>query len=681
MSELLGNMVISLILFSQGPEPLVRSFRVDKPPIIDGEIIDSCWRLCTPATDFYMVEPNPEKPVTQKTFVYVCYDDNKIYFGAYMLESEPDKIQATITQRDGMVFRDDAFEVMIDTYCDHRNAYFFMTNLFGTKLDGRIIDEGRNIDVTWDANWEVKAKLVKDGWQMEIAIPFSELSFPKKDSLIWGINFWRTERPHWENTSWAPVQNFAQVSKYGTLTGLYIRPKIKKFEFLPYAAGRYESDTLKPKVGIDFEYDITSNLTLNATYLPDFAQIEADPLRFNLSYQQGEELYFPEKRPFFREGSSILGTPLQLFYTRRMNEIYGGVKVYGKIKSTEALGLDVQTKDTKRNFSVLRLKQEIFNTTTLGLLATHMQNGDTVSQAGGFDLNLSTYGPFLITSQFAGTNNTGVSGDQWAGYLGIKGETGTYSTNLYANRIGSDFLVKQGFINTYDIGKQSISGEGWYKFLKNKGFFQWINAGTYLNFSDEIKGISGRLARAREMLYLNFVTTSKYRFGIYGRHYYERYGADEFLNKTIEFQIESNVGGFSGVVSSFRLGKMYNQLFRLWTLEFIFLPHKKITVWPYFQTIHWGETRWRWLTNISISYKITDRAFFRVYLQSESNIETPSDEPIAFEEMRSLNNNLLFGYEFAPRTMLYLVYNLQRTFEHEITNHIFMIKFTYSFRF
>ena len=678
MNKLILGVIISFILFAQIQEPVVQGVRVNTAPIIDGQLNDSCWQLCTPATDFHMVEPNPSAPVTQPTYVYVCYDNEKIYFGIHMVESEPNKIQSAVNQRDGPVYADDAFEVMIDTYCDRRNAYYFMANLLGAKLDGRIIDGGRNIDQTWDSNWESRAQLVKDGWQMEIAIPFSELSFPNKGTLIWGINFWRTERPHWENTSWAPIQNFSQVSKYGTLTGLYIKPKLKKFELLPYGAARYEPDTLKPKSGIDFEYNITSNLVLNAAYLPDFAQIEADPLRFNLSYQQGEELYLPEKRPFFREGSSILVMPFQLFYTRRINEIFAGIKTFGKIKSTEFLGLDVQTKDTKENFSVFRLRQELFRSTTFGILATNKQSGDTISQAGGIDVNLPVFGPFLITSQLAATNNTGISGDRWAGFFEIKGETGAYRASFSANRIGPDFMVKQGFINAYDIGKQGISAEGLYKFLQNMSLFQWISAGTYLNFAEEI---GNRLARARTMLYLNFITNAKYRFSIFGRRYYERYGEDEFINKTIEFQVESNVGGLTGVSSSFRIGNMYEQLFRLWTLEFVFLPNKKISFWPYFQAIHWGDTRLRWLINTSISYRITDKAFFRIYFQAESNTDTPSKEAFVFEEFKSAGNNLLFGYEFAPRTMLYLVYNLQRTFKPEMTNHIFMIKFTYSFKF
>ena len=106
-----------------------------------------------------MVDPNPGAPVTQQTYVYVCYDDERIYFGIYMIEDELESIQATVNERDGDVWMDDALELIIDTYCDRRNAYFFASNLLGAKLDGRIIDDGRNVDKTWDGHWKTKSHL------------------------------------------------------------------------------------------------------------------------------------------------------------------------------------------------------------------------------------------------------------------------------------------------------------------------------------------------------------------------------------------------------------------------------------------------------------------------------------------------------------------------------------------
>ncbi|KYK20508.1 hypothetical protein AYK25_08820 [Thermoplasmatales archaeon SM1-50] len=668
--------------YAYADTPVVCAVRVATPPIIDGLLSDSCWQHCTPATDFYMVEPNPGAPVTQPTFVYVCYDHEKIYFGIHMSEAKPDAMQAAVTRRDGDIYMDDSFEIILDTYCDRRNAYYFMSNRNSAKLDGRIIDDGRHIDSNWDGHWETESQLVEGGWEMEIAIPFSELSYPSRDSLVWGVNFWRVERPHWENTSWAPVQQWCQISKYGTITGLSITSKVKKFTFLPYGAGRYEHtneiDTLKPKAGVDFEYDVTSSLIFNATLLPDFAHIEADPLRFNLSFEQGEELYFPEKRPFFLEGGSILNTPHILFYTRRMNEILAGAKLYGKIKSTELLALDVQTKDTEENFSVVRLKQELFGTTTIGALATHKQRSDTVSQAAGIDVNVPVIGRFLLTSQFAAANNTGVSGDRWAGHIGIEGETGSYGAGLFAGRIGPQFWVEQGFINTYDINRQGIAGYGWNKFIQDKACFQWIDAGTSFDINQEI---GDRLALAENEVWMNFVTRSKWRFGMSGTRSYERYGDLEFTNRTLFIEIESNVGGAAGIASFYLFGTLYDQPFKRYHFGFLASPTRQIAIFPYFQAIKWGDDSWQWLSNTLITYQITNRAFFRLYAQAASEADTESEESFSLAGFGNLNANFLFGYEFLPGTILYLVYNHAHDYTEEATTNIFVTKFTYSLRF
>ncbi|MBE9509258.1 MAG: hypothetical protein IMY71_00145 [Bacteroidetes bacterium] len=553
-----------------------------------------------------------------------------------------------------------------------------MSNLLGAKLDGRIIDDGRNVDETWDAHWQTKSHLVEDGWEMEIRIPFSELNFPHVDSLIWGINFWRIERPNWESTSLSPIQLWCKVSKYGTLTGLSIKSKIKRFELLPYAAARYEQDSLSLRGGIDFEYDVTSDLIFNATMFPDFAQIEADPYRFNLSYEQGEELYYPEKRPFFLEGSSILRTPIQLFYTRRMNEILCGGKLYGKIKSTEVLALDVQTDDTNENFSVLRVKQELFTTTTLGALITHKQRSDTSSQAASIDLNHPVYGPFLLTSQFASTRNTGVSGDQLAGHVGIEGETSTYGGGVIAGRFGPDFRIDQGFIPAYDINKQGFSGYAWQRLLRDKGISKWLEVGA--NF-DIIQEIGDKLAVSSIEFRSNFVMSNKWRIGINGERNYERYGDNEFKNRFVGFSIESNVGGMAGIASSYRFGRLYDSSFKFFHFGFLIQPIQRITVFPYFQTVRIGETKWQWLTNTRISYKATDKAFFRIFLQADSETNNEVEETFSFNDIENLNNNFLFGYEFAPGTIFYLVYNYSQSFTDETVDNIFVAKFTYSFQF
>ena len=293
-------------------------------------------------------------------------------------------------------------------------------------------------------------------------------------------------------------------------------------------------------------------------------------------------------------------------------------------------------------------------------------------------MNVPVIGRFLFTSQFAAANNTGISGDRWAGHIGIEGETGSYGAGLFADRIGPQFLVEQGFINTYDINRQGISGYGWNKFIQDKACFQWIDAGTRFDINQEI---GDRLALAENEVWMNFVTRSKWRFGMSGTRSYERYGELEFTNRTLFMEIESNVGGAAGIASFYLFGTLYDQPFKRYHFGFLASPTRQIAIFPYFQAIKWGDDSWQWLSNTLITYQITNRAFFRVYAQAESEADTESEESFSLAEFGILNANFLFGYEFLPGTILYLVYNHAHDYTEEATTNIFVTKFTYSLRF
>jgi hypothetical protein len=301
-----------------------------------------------------------------------------------------------------------------------------------------------------------------------------------------------------------------------------------------------------------------------------------------------------------------------------------------------------------------------------------------VSQAAGIDVNFPVGGPFLFTSQFAVSSNTGITGDPWAVHMGVGGETGTYGAGIYVERVGPEFQVEQGFIPAYDIDRQEVGGYLWGQPVQDRGTFQWIGGGASFELSQEI---GDRLAFGNVESWLNFVFRNKFRLGLWGFRRYERYGDAEFTNHRVDFQLETNVGGAEGVASTFGIGRLYDDAFRFFHFGFLVLPMGRISVFPYFQAIKWGDTRWQWLLNARISYQITDQAFFRIFLQGDSEFGTFSRDAVSLEEILSLNGNLLFGYEFGPGTILYLVYNHARHFDTEVTDHIFVVKFTYSFQF
>lgn len=647
-------------------------------PVIDGLLNDSCWRADPTAVDFLMLEPNSGSPASQPTFVYCCFDDRNLYIAARLLEDRIDQLQTTCNTRDGDVIKDDCFVVMLDTYHDRSNAYYFAANSQGVQNDGRIIDDGRTIDENWDGRWISKAVRDSIGWSIEIAIPFSELRHAAADSIIWGVNFYRIERPHGEVSSWSPVSAWCRVSQYGSLSGLTVKSRLQRFELLPYGMMQYfnRADSLQGKTGIDIRWSITPNLNANATILPDYAQVEADPYQFNLSYQQGQELYLPEKRPFFMEGSSILYTPLQLFYTRRVSDIQAGGKVYGTIGSTELLVVDAQTKDPERNYSLLRIKQGMGHGITGGLLATNLQRSDSFSRALGADLCMPVYGPLLLTLQGAGSENIGMHGDKWAGTGRLNVNTPTSSLNFYATRIGNDFSVAQGFISPYNVGSFYTYSYASRRFpLTMLPGFQYIKPNVDWSWKREL---GGRPSSNTVSTWTDVVTVSKWRFEVFGGHSFERYGDDEYINRNIDAQVESNYGGMGGIFFSYSIGELYDLSFRKFMGSVAFQALSRITVVPVINAIEFERNKWRWITNTTISWRVSEKLSVRMFVQTGSTSGTPANDIFSRERLETINSNLLISYEVLPGSMLYLVYNQPRNFITKDFDNIFMAKFSYS---
>jgi hypothetical protein len=670
------------ILFSSycfGQDLGIRAARADRSPIIDGNLSDACWQSAGTSGDFYMLLPAPGGIVTQATKVFLCYDDQNLYIGARLSEDMPEKIQAACNQRDGGVYLDDCLEVTIDTYNDKSNAYYFVVNPQSTRTDGRIIDEGRTVDANWDCRWEARASTDTAGWSVEMAIPFDELRFNLADSMSWGINFYRVERPHWETTSWSKLDNWCQVSQYGQLTGLAIDPSIKRFELLPFGLSQYRhgTDSLEFRGGLDFRYGITSDLNLNATYLPDFAQVEADQFRFNLSYQQGQELFLAEKRPFFMEGAGILYTPIKLFYTRRMNEIEAGAKLYGKLGRIELLCLDVQTKDDDQNYMLIRAKHPFPGQSSLGLTATNRQKGEEYSRAAGVDVNLPVYGPLQLTLQTARSENQGTSGDQWAGVAELKSETALGYFNGRVFRSGPEFMVPQGFIETGDVDRWGSYFE-MYRKIPLGGAFQYFDLGGNWTRKQEM---GDRMTNNQMGMGTNLVTTGKYRFGINGSRTFERYGQEEFVSRMGIMEFETNVGGMTGIALSFGMGELYNENYRQATLGLVFLPLSNLTVYPSLFAIRQGPTQWQWVSNTRISCQITPKLFARIFLRTSTTGGSISQNAFQLEDLEDVNSNFLLGYEIHPGSMLYLVYNHPRNLLTGEFDHYYLAKLSYSIRF
>jgi hypothetical protein len=330
---------------------VIGAVRASAPPELDGRLDDAVWQRAPVATGFVQQRPNPGAPATQRTEARVLYDDEAIYIAMRMEKTVPGPLAAAVARRDYTGFSDWA-QIMIDSHHDRRTAFRFGVNPAGVQKDALEYDDGNGEDVSWDAVWQAATRIDSAGWTAEFRIPLSQLRFSgnagRADSAgtasqVWGIEFLRdvarlNERDYW---AFIPPAGPGFVSCFGDLDGLRGLTPPRRLEMLPYTLASvtrepgttanpfFERNDARASVGADFKYGLTSDLTLTGTVNPDFGQVEADPSVVNLS---AFETFFPEKRPFFVEGSDLfqfdIGFPIgnrdfsfgndQPFYTRRV---------------------------------------------------------------------------------------------------------------------------------------------------------------------------------------------------------------------------------------------------------------------------------------------------------------------------------------------------------------------------
>ncbi len=304
---------------------------------IDGRAVEAPWLQAPIATEFTQFEPNEGFPATERTEARVLYGEDALYVAIRAYESDASAIVGQLTRRDQESYSDKV-GVVVDSYFDRRTAFQFAVNPVGVKMDVYHFDD-INEDSGWDAVWDVATTRDDEGWTAEFRIPYSQLRFKDAAEQTWGIEFYREIARRDELSLWAPLsrRESAIVSKFGELRGLEDLKAPRHMEILPYAVARlerspgeaenpfYERNDGFGAVGADVKYGVTSNLTLDLTINPDFGQVEADPAQVNLT---AFETFFPERRPFFLEGSGIFrfgialgdgdGANESLFYSRRI---------------------------------------------------------------------------------------------------------------------------------------------------------------------------------------------------------------------------------------------------------------------------------------------------------------------------------------------------------------------------
>ena len=519
----------------------VRAIKLTEPLTVDGRLDEEVYRREQPFGGLIQVAPRYGEQMTERSDVWVTYDDKYIYLSCRCWDSAPpDQWIANELRRDtGGLRNNDHIGVMFDTFYDRRSGFAFYTNPLGARADYSVVDEGGS-NTDWNPVWTSKTGRFEGGWTVEMAIPFKSIRYRPGPNQTWGIQLRRSVRRKNEWAYLTPVpqilagpQALNRISSAGTLVGLDLPPAGRNIELKPYAVSRVTTDRLRTPaindevggdVGGDLKYQISPNLTFDATANTDFAQVEIDEQQVNLTRFS---LFFPEKRDFFLEGRGVfdfarggLGvtssgdvsdTPY-LFYSRRIGlnrgrliPIDAGGRVTGKVGAW-ALGViniqagnEVVSQTDATNFTVMRLKRDVFKRSAIGVMATNrsLAANDTGSnQAYGIDGTFGVTQDITVGSYWARTNSTGLTGNDqsWQGRFDYNADR--YGAKAEVLEVEKNFRPDVGFLRRTDFRRSY----GELRFsprparIKAVRKFTWTTAGEYVE--NGARDIDSRALRA-----------------------------------------------------------------------------------------------------------------------------------------------------------------------------------------
>ncbi len=478
-----------------------KAVRVTTPPTIDGHINEAVWEQATKIDQFVQREPNPGQPVSERTVVSVCYDDHFLYF-AVKCYDDPDKITAKEMARDVSLGNDDRVQIILDTYLDHRNGYWFQIGPRGSIGDALISENGASMNKEWDALWTGKSSINDEGWESELAIPFKTIGFDP-DKTVWGMKLIRNIKRKLEASYW-PVANLNthrfQISDSGTLEGLEGITQGIGLDISPYAIGGMntkngETNKYMADAGLDMFYQITPRLKASLSINTDFAETEVDDRQINLTRFN---LHFPEKRDFFLDGSNYFKFGIEgddnnpyrnsivPFFSRRLGLDNSGnmlpVRYAAKITGSQnnwnigMMHISDERDYGNSQLSVGRISRNIGAQSSVGVIGTW---GNALStdknMVGGFDLKLAT-------SKFQKNKNIAFTLFGMISDTPLKNEENNTSW-------GADIAFPNDFLyfglGHYEVGENFVAGIGFVPRTGVKASYGNISIGP----RPKIKGI------------------------------------------------------------------------------------------------------------------------------------------------------------------------------------------------
>ena len=460
----LTTVLVVFFIFNNSVFADYKSYKISRtnfPPVIDGKIDDNVWYSAQPIEDLLQEEPERFAPPTERTDFRMLYDDEAVFIGVRCYDSHPELIQAPIQRRDESP-PSDYVAVFFDSRNDNQTAFYFKVNAGGLMRDIYFYNDGNWSDVSWDAVWEAETTIDDSGWVAEMKIPYTSLRFPPAQEQVWGMNLTRYIHHKNEELAWVvlPREENGYISKLGDLYGIKDIPQPFNLEVLPYVSTKYQDTDDKTGgtggIGANVKYSLSSSVILDAAFNPDFGQIEADPSVLNLGVF---ETFYPEKRPFFLEGSSLFDTPFTLFYSRRIGSQPG----YYDLEDDEDI---IEQPDNTTILSAFKITGKNSNGISFGVLEAvtdqeyaQVENSETGAR---YDKIIEPYTNFFVgrikKDVLKGNSSIGFITTALNREKGVGAYSGGFDWNLYFKESNYNFAGQAVFSDRGDPGEKRESG-------------------------------------------------------------------------------------------------------------------------------------------------------------------------------------------------------------------------------
>lgn len=473
MKGFIGYILTSCAVLAGHEAVAVTLPRVEAPVKIDGDLSDPFWAQALRIDRFYDIRSDANADPLVRTTGWAAYDSRYLYIAFRAEDPDPRQIRAPQVPRDQVSGDQDMMQIDIDAQDDGKSSTIFRVNAHGVQTDGVYTEATGEDDLSPDFDFESATWITSDGWQAELRIPLASIRYARRDPQSWRIVFYRVyPREQRYRFRSAPIENgqtcwlcsaprFEGVTGLGNAQSVVITPYATTRAVYPTEGGQ-EHHT---NAGFDMKWLAGPSLSVDAALRPDFSQVEADTTQ--LSVNERFAIFFPEKRPFFMEGSDLLASPIKAIYTRTITEPLWGARLTARpgdhaftmiVADDRGGGSRIEPGPISSSFAtqgealaVIGRYRYSFGQSAAGLLLTSREGDGRSNRVFGPDVLWWPTGGDRITAQFlqSETRDTHVAGGSIsdnAATIDWARTAAHYDWDVLLQHIGDNFRADSGFV-------------------------------------------------------------------------------------------------------------------------------------------------------------------------------------------------------------------------------------------